>query len=577
MIILAFQYGHDSSACILVDGKIKAAIAEERLTRCKNDASFPINAIHWCMEWVGVEASDIDMLVSAGKTLKLDVSSFFELPPSIIDSSIGIKKRIKRAIRDNYIFSSGGIKGDLPVYIEKIKLRPDCRVITVEHHLAHAASAYYSAGLGNKKTLIVTMDGLGDTTSSGLWIGENNRIRPLRVYDRSSSIGWFYGNATEGLGWRHGSDEWKVMGLAPYGTVQPGTLSGWHPVYSNGRLIKPYDYGKFGIWRDHGACHFHGRDAVALGAIAEKMGREDFAAEVQNVVEEQMLAFIIPALREVGTRIVCCSGGCFLNVKLNQRLWYTGEVEDQWIYPDPGDGGVAVGAALYAYYQLRPNQYNERYQEVYWGPSYEDDEIESILNERGLLYEKPADLAGVVADLLVKNYAVGWFQGRMEAGPRALGNRSIMMSPLLAENKDRINAKVKYREAFRPFCPSLLAEDRDTYLKNARDERFMITSFDVTDEKRDRIPAVVHVDGTMRPQLVHRETNERYYDVIQAFGQRTGENVILNTSFNVKGEPIVCNPREAIKCFFDTGLEAMVLGSFVLTKPNLCEQANGTK
>ena len=258
-----------------------------------------------------------------------------------------------------------------------------------------------------------------------------------------------------------------------------------------------------------------------------------------------------------------------MNVKFNQKLWQTGEVEDQWIYPDPGDAGLAIGAALQAYYDRHPDRHNLRIKDLYWGPSYTDQEIESVLKERGLVYEKPVDLSVAVADLLVKNYAVGWFQGRMEAGPRALGGRSILMSPLVAENKDRINAKVKYREAFRPFCPSMLAESRDTYLRGARDERFMISSFEAAPQKRDKIPAVVHVDGTVRPQLVYKDVHPRYYDLIRAFGEKTGESVILNTSFNVKGEPIVCNPREAIKCFFDTGLEALVLGSFVVLKPSL--------
>ena len=567
--ILGFNYGHDASACVLVDGEIKAAIAEERLTRIKNDASFPIHSIRWCLEWAGLESSDLDMVVSAGQVLRLDARHFFDFPPSIQQGLSGLKSRMKMAVRDNLFPGIGVVQGELPLYCKKIELRPDCQVVTVGHHLAHAASAYYTAGLGNKKTLIVTMDGLGDHTSSALWIGENNRIAPLRAYDRSASVGWFYGNATEGLGWRHGSDEWKVMGLAPYGKPQPGILRGFHPEFQKGRLVQPHDYGRFGIWRDHGSTHFHGKDAAKLGVIAAKLGREDFSAEVQRAVEEQMEAFIVPSLREVGTRTVCCSGGCFLNVKFNQKLWQTGEVEDQWVYPDPGDAGLAIGAALHAFYERNPTRQNSRIKDLYWGPSYTDQEIETVLKERGLVYERPANLSGHVADLLVKNYAVGWFQGRMEAGPRALGGRSILMSPLVAENKDRINAKVKYREAFRPFCPSMLAESRDTYLRGARDERFMISSFDAAAQKKEKIPAVVHVDGTVRPQLVYQDVNPRYYDLIQAFGEKTGESVILNTSFNVKGEPIVCHPREAIKCFFDTGLEALVLGSFVVLKPSL--------
>ncbi|MCB1130454.1 MAG: hypothetical protein KDN05_04945 [Verrucomicrobiae bacterium] len=571
MKILAFNYGHDSSACVIVDGEIKAAIAEERLTRAKNDATFPIESIQWCLDWCGLTSEDIDIVASAGRTLRVDTRVFFDFPSGTGPVDSGLKNRIKGTIRDRFFSGIGAVRGDLPLYCEKLKLRSDCKVVTVEHHLAHAASAYYTAGLGNTLSLIVTMDGIGDVTSCALWTGEGNRITPIRSYGGNSSIGWFYGNATEGLGWRHGSDEWKVMGLAPYGKTQPGALRDFHPEFTNGHLTKPHEYGEFGIWKDHGSQHFHGQDAAALGVIAEKMGREDFSAEVQRVVEEQMLEFIVPALKEQNTRIVCCAGGCFLNVKFNQKLWYTGVVDDQWIYPDPGDAGLAVGAGLHAYYQHCSEPPTCRMNNLYWGPSYEDPEIETILKERGLVFEKPDDLAGRVADLLVKNYAIGWFQGRMEAGPRALGGRSILMSPLHAENKDRINAKVKYREAFRPFCPSLLAEHRDTYLVNARDERFMITSFEVRDEKKDAIPAVVHVDNTVRPQLVYRETNPRYYDLIKAFGERTGEHLVLNTSFNVKGEPIVCHPREAIKCFFDTGLEALVLGSYLVMKPNLSE------
>ncbi|MFM8653461.1 MAG: carbamoyltransferase N-terminal domain-containing protein, partial [Verrucomicrobiota bacterium] len=210
MKVLGFNYGHDASACVVVDGEIKAAIAEERLTRIKNDASFPIHSIRWCLEWAGLEDGDIDLVASAGQVLRLDARHFFDFPPNIQQGLSGLKSRMKMAFRDKFFPGIGVVQGELPLYCERIALRPDCQVVSVGHHLAHAASAYYTAGLGEKKALIVTMDGLGDHTSSALWIGENNRITPLRSYDRSSSVGWFYGNATEGLGWRHGSDEWKV-------------------------------------------------------------------------------------------------------------------------------------------------------------------------------------------------------------------------------------------------------------------------------------------------------------------------------------------------------------------------------
>lgn len=568
MIILGINYGHDSAACILRDGKILAAAAEERFTRIKNDTSFPLHAINYCLEATEVRASDIDCLANAGSLLRLNTLKFLSLPSHFMQAG-SWKTRLKAAIKARTTPGIGDVRGDLPLYHPQIELAEKCQIQCIPHHLAHAASAYFTSGLGEDRALIVTMDGLGENTSTALWRGEENKITSIQQYNRNSSIGWFYGNATEALGWRHGSDEWKLMGLAPYGTPQPGSLRGFYPEFKNGKLEKPYDYGSFGVWNDHGAYHFHGNDARRLIPYVEKLGKENFAAEVQRAVEEQMFNLILPALKQQKTRNLCCAGGCFLNVKLNQRLWYSGELDTQWIYPDPADAGLAVGAALYAYTKLTPGKFEEKLKTVYWGPEYSDQEIEKTLRERGIRYSKPENLSETVAEYLEKNYAIGWFQGRMEAGPRALGNRSILMSPLVAENKDRINAKVKYREAFRPFCPSMLAEYRDTYLKCARDERFMITSFEVTDEKREKIPAVVHVDGTVRPQLVYRNTNARYYDVIKAFGDKTGEYVILNTSFNVKGEPIVCTPREAIKCFFDTGLEVLVLGSFVVEKPEL--------
>jgi carbamoyltransferase len=391
----------------------------------------------------------------------------------------------------------------------------------------------------------------------------------LAKMDDSASLGYFYSNATEAMGWRHGSGEWKVMGLAPYGTPQPGTLKGYYPEFADGELVKPRDYGRFGRWNDHGANHYHGQDSVPLEKLVEKLGREDFAAETQRVVEEEAFKLILPWIKKEKARHLCCAGGFFLNVKFNQRLWYTGELETQWIYPDCGDSGLPVGAAFDAYFSESELRYAEKMEHLYHGPEFFNDEIKQILDDRCLSYRYVTDPAVEAAGYLSENRVIGWFQGRMEAGPRALGNRSILMSPLKADNKDIINAKVKYREKFRPFCPSLLHERRDDYLVNARDEFFMVTSFDVKQNKKDKIPAVVHVDGTARPQMVRKEINPIYHQLICEFEKITGEAIILNTSFNVRGEPIVCNPREAIRCFYDTGLDVLVLGNFILEKPIL--------
>jgi len=547
---MGIRYGHDASVALLVDGKIVASVAEERFTRTKNDGSFPINAIEYCLKTAGMEAAELDAIVFPAKGyLPPPLFAFFAVPEEVVP----LKKR--------------GDVPVLPIYFKPWKLSKTCKLLTVEHHRAHAASAYYTSGLApTERALVVTMDGRGDEISVAVWRGEKNRLTSLHQWDGSASLGWFYANATEALGWRHGSDEWKTMGLAPYGTPQPGALKGYHPEFENGKLVKGRNYGAASRWLDHGVNHYHMQDSIPLSKIAEKLGKEDYSAEVQRVAEEQAEKLILPWLEKENTRHFCAAGGFFLNVKFNQKLWYTGKLDSHWTYPDPGDAGLALGAALSVYFEAHPEQPAEKLPHMYYGPEYSAAEIESLLKERKLEYEKPANVSEAAARYLAENKIIAWFQGRMEAGPRALGNRSILMSPLRPENKDLINACVKYREAFRPFAPAMLYEAVDDYLINAREEPYMITSFEVKPEKQEKIPAVVHVDGTSRPQTVRRETNPRYYDLIKSFGELTGENVILNTSFNVKGEPIICHPREAIKCFFDTGLDVLVLGDFILKK-----------
>lgn len=549
--ILGIRYGHDAAAALVIGGRIVADAAEERFTRIKNDTSFPVNAIAFCLEQAGIESSGLDAVVfpSAGY-VPAPFFAFFDVPEEAVAPAA--RPQAPR----------------LPLYFSPWPLSKHCRVLTVEHHLAHAAAAYYTSGFTEEPCLIVTLDGRGDSTSAAVWRGERNRIQPLKRWDGTSSLGWFYSNATEVLGWRHASDEWKTMGLAPYGTPHPGALAGFHPVFKDGELVHGHEYGEADRWNDHGANHYHMRDATPLAKILAGRRREDFAAEVQRVAEEQAMNLILPWLKREKAKNLCCAGGFFLNVKLNQRLWYSGELDRQWIYPNPGDSGLPVGAALHVYHEHHPEQPGERLTHMYYGPEFSDSQIEALLKERKLRYERHDDIADAAAGLLAQNKIVGWFQGRMEAGPRALGNRSILMSPKRSENKDIINRCVKYREAFRPFCPSILQSRAADYLVRPREEPFMITSFDVRPEKREAIPAVVHVDGTTRPQTVRPEANPLYHRLIEAFGERTGEPVVLNTSFNVKGEPIVCRPREAIRCFFDTGLDALALGHYLLVKPD---------
>lgn len=562
--ILGIRHGHDAAASLVIDGQIVADIAEERLTRKKNDGSFPENAIRFCLDYAGITSRDLDAVAVSTTSISATIRTFF--PGSVVEKGgeKSFKSQILKKLFPGHLPEEKKI--DLPVYYEVFPVSPDCKIIPVHHHLAHAASAYFTAGDYDQKALVVVMDGRGDGFSTSLWRGERNSIELLQKYDGSSSLAWFYSAVTESLDWRHGSDEWKTMGLAPYGTPKRCSLEGFFPEFANGKLTRPHAFGEPERFPDHGTNHYHLDDAVKIKTLLSSVSREDLASEAQRIVEEQAEEIIYPWLKKEGTRKLCCAGGFFLNVKFNQRVWYSGNVDEHWIFPNPGDSGTAAGAALYVYYTNNQQKKPVRLKSLYLGPEYSDEEIKKLLDHRKLSYEYCPDIVERAAKILAQNYIIGWFQGRMESGPRALGHRSILMSPLKAENKDTINACVKYREAFRPFTPSIIAEKLPEYLIDSRDEPFMITSFGVVPEKKAKIPAVVHIDGTARPQAVHRDINPLYYDLIKKFGGITGESVILNTSFNVKGEPIVCNPRDAIKCFMDTGLDYLFLGKYLLKK-----------
>ena len=281
--------------------------------------------------------------------------------------------------------------------------------------------------------------------------------------------------------------------------------------------------------------------------------------------------FILPLVQEFNINKICCAGGFFLNVKLNQKIWESGLFDFQWVFPNQGDSGLALGACLLASKTNIKNFKPLTLRNYSYGPAFEKKEIKRILEERNLDYKEFDDVTKPTAHYLSNNLTVAWFQGRMETGPRSLGNRSILMSPIQARNKDIVNKKIKYREAFRPFCPSILSEFANEYLEDFREELFMTTSFKVNKNNSSKIPAVVHKDNTARPQFVDKGTNKIYYELIKEFYKISGIPVLLNTSLNVKGEPTICRPREAIKCFFDTGLDVLVLGNFILIKKNVIE------
>jgi len=568
MYILGIHLGHDASAVLIRDGQVLADVQEERFNRIKHSFDLPIQSIQYCLEYAGIHSEDLDAVAFAKKLPSDECALLF--PDLSYPASL--KSEGKRFLRSlgSPLMLSRTHKKELPVYVKPFKTKRSAAAIFVEHHLAHAASAYYTSGLSrDKRMLIATIDGVGDGVSCALWRGENGKIDPLLKYGPDSSLGWFYSNVTEALGWQHGDGEGTLMGLAPYGdrTKAKGVFDGYYPVFENGKLIRPHSFGLFAYIDISGSRHYHFKDSIAFHCLLDRHRPEDLAIAAQDILEEEVKEFIFPWLEKEDTRILGCAGGIFLNVKLNQRIWNSGKVDIQHIYPNAGDSGLAAGAALHAYYQMEPQANIREIDTLYKGPAFTNEQIEKILKDRNIPYERSENVEQEAANDLAQNKIVGWFQGRMESGPRALGNRSILMSANNPENKTVINAKVKFRQAFRPFCPSILAESRETYLSNSRKEEYMITSFDVSDAKRDKIPAVVHKDGTLRPQLVFKEKNERYYRLIQAFATLTGESVLLNTSLNIKGEPMICNPREAIKCFYDNGIDTLMLGDYVLRKP----------
>lgn len=562
MKILGVHIGHDSSAALIVDGRIVADVAEERFTRTKHYAGLPIQSVAYCLKSQNLTMADIDAVAVPARGSVSDLNFLFDLKGAQQEKSTR-KRQAFEFVRE--ILKKPEVKP--PLYLKNFPLHARTEIIHVEHHLAHAASAYYTSG-NRDRQLIVTIDGSGDGLSGGLWRGENGRITRLHSFPNAGSLGWFYSNVTEGLGWWHGDGEGKTMGLAPYGdhTKCQGVLDKFTPKYRNGDLIAPHDFGRNCYWNEGGAIQWHFDEAYEIRDLVKKYGAENIAAEGQRVLEEQVKQIIYPWLEREGTKNLSAAGGVMLNVKLNQRLWESGRIACHHTYPNPGDSGLAVGAALYAYYSANPSAPIYPIEDLYLGPEYSDQEIEDALKLRRIEYRRTDNVAEFMAGKLAEGKICAWFQGRMESGPRALGARSILMSTAKAEYKDIINARVKFREGFRPFCPSLLWERKEDYLENARDEFFMVTSFTCKEGKRSRVPAVVHADGTLRPQTVKKEFAPRFWNLLHEFEKLTGDSVLLNTSFNVMGEPIVNHPRDAVRCFYDNGLDVLALGSFILEK-----------
>ena len=557
MLTIGINYSqmHDSSACIVRDGELLFAVAEERISRIKHDASFPKLAIQACLDFAKVTAAQIDELCFGWQTagpvyrhdLKLYATNRWPLSyMNVLNSS--------RHFLSMWHQESGAVPYRRLFGANKTRFR------FVDHHLAHAISAYAYSGFDD--AAVVVMDGRGAWEATSIWHGRAGRLEHVLTLDWPDSLGLFYAQFTGFLGFVPNSDEWKVMGLAPYG--QKGI--------DLTRFINPNDrpyrvHTKTLIGDGAQFSHFNS----LLGAPREPESEisshhKNIAFAVQDACEEAMMSVVKLALQKTGSKNLCLAGGVALNSKANGKIVASGAIEKIFVQPAASDDGVALGAALAPYLDRNGRLPNKAMRHGYWGPCFDDDAIEKALLTYKVRHTKLSDPAKTAAQLLNEGKILGWFQGRMEFGPRALGSRSIIADPRDPEMNSKVNNAVKFREWWRPFAPSFKKEAAPDYLESAYDSPFMILTAQVRPEKRSIIPSVTHVDGSARPQTVEREINPLYYRLIDEFGTITGVPVIMNTSFNLRGEAIVHTPTDALRTFFSSGMDALVIGSFLVEK-----------
>ncbi|MDP4115157.1 MAG: carbamoyltransferase [Bacteroidota bacterium] len=587
-IIGISAFYHDSAACLVKDGEIIAAAQEERFTRKKHDHNFPKNAIEFCLKFAGISINEVEYVAFYDKPfLKFEriletylafapkgISSFLKAMPLWIKEKLWMKE---------YIKNETGFAG---------------QILFPEHHFSHAASAFYPSPFQN--AAIITMDGVGEWTTSSYGIGNGNKIELLADIKFPHSLGLLYSAITYYTGFKVNSGEYKVMGLAPYG----------NPIYKDiilKELIDVKDDGSFKMNMEYfnysaGLTMTGKKFDKLFGGPPRKPESEltqkemDLARSVQEVTEEIVLKMGHHVYNETKMENVVLAGGVALNCVANGELLRKGPFKNVWIQPAAGDAGGALGAALSVWYAYLENErkadgVNDFQKGSYLGPEYTADEIEHFLAsnniEHSFVNEK--DIPGAVAKLIASEKVIGWFQGRMEFGPRALGSRTIIGDARSSEMQATMNLKIKFRESFRPFAPSVLSDKVSDYFDIDCASPYMLLVANVKEEHRRKmtseeeklwginklnivrsnIPAITHIDYSARIQTVHKETNPLYYKTIEQFHNDNNCPVIINTSFNVRGEPIVCSPRDAFKCFMRTNMDYLVLGNFILDKTKM--------
>jgi len=581
---------HDAAAALLQDGQLIAAAEEERFSRVKHDSRFPRSAIRFCLETGNIRGRDLDYVV------------FFEKPfrklDRILTSILHTYPRSRKAFRESMVgwvldklWISSTLQSELG--IEKNK------VLFSEHHLSHAASAFLCSPFN--EAAILTVDGVGEWVTTCCGTGRENQIRLLRQMEFPHSLGLLYSTFTAFLGFEVNEGEYKVMGMASYG----------HPRYADKvwKLVRQNGDGSFSLDMDY-FCFHHSAERMFNGRFTELFGdaracgmpfvtecsalRTDFsepeehraemcrinqyyadiAASAQKVTEELLVGMARSLQKETGLKRLCIAGGVGLNSVANSHILHETDFEEIFVQPAAGDGGGALGAALWAHHSLLGNPRSYCMEHAYWGQEYSASEISAFLQKNNIHHRRIGDtneLLDTVAAQLTTGSVVGWFQGRSEWGPRALGNRSILADPRNPGMKDIVNSKIKFREPYRPFAPSVLAERAECYFELPQatvhyPARYMQYVAPTKQSKRETLPAVTHIDGTARVQTVFREHNPRYYALIERFGDATGIPVVLNTSFNLKGEPIVNTLADAVSTFRRSGMDCLVLGDFLVEK-----------
>lgn len=585
-------YYHDSAAALLRDGEVVAAAQEERFTRKKHDPGFPTNAIEYCLAEAGLGFADLDHIVFYDKPLvKFErlletyisyapkgLRSFIAAMPIWLKEKLYLKSTLKREF--------AALANCKPAEVPELMF--------AEHHQSHAASAYYFSPF--ESAAVLCLDGVGEWATTSVWQGKGKSLTPLWEIDFPHSLGLLYSAFTYFTGFKVNSGEYKLMGLAPYG----------EPKYTDLILDKILDLKEDGTFRLDmqyfnyctGLTMTNSKfDALFGGpprpAESEVTQREmDLAASIQEVTEEVVLRLARTIHKETGERNLCLAGGVALNCVANGRILREGPFENLWIQPAAGDAGGALGAAAIVWHDYldedRTVNGSDAMRGSYLGPRFSAEEIRTQLDARGAIYQELDDesLLPQLAELLEQENVIGWAQGRMEFGPRALGGRSIVGDPRSTKMQSIMNLKIKYRESFRPFAPSVLAERVGDYFEQLPASPYMLLVAPVSEalripmteeqeklfgiEKlnltRSELPAITHVDYSARVQTVHKETNPRYHSLLEAFNARTDCGVLVNTSFNVRGEPIVCTPDDSYRCFMRTEMDYLVVENFLLNK-----------